>query len=316
MAKPSARKALFASLTIAGIALAFVLAGWVSRRLFEDERIVGSAPGAASPERTLQPEANERRFRVSGVQGRVSCDQAGHVTILHAGDLLSLRDVISTAAGARIILRRGQTEIEIRENLSVAVQQIAEEAARFEVLQGSGRIQATVEGDNERLTIAGDTAEATNQGPSRWVVSRGLEGKVAVAVQKGRVRFSAAKQTVDVNEGQESSAEPNAPPIAPIGTMEELVLSVRWPEVTPGGGEVKITGQTSPTADVTVDDRRVAVSPDGKFTTTLPKGTPPGKPVEIRSQDALGREKIETGSIRTAGKAPRLAPTGEDLWKQ
>jgi hypothetical protein len=316
MAKPSARKALLASLSIVGIAIAFVLAGWVSKRLFEDEQRVESASGPTIEHHTLRPEANEHRFRVSGVQGHVSCDQAGHVTVLHAGDLLSLRDVISTPAGARIILRRGQTEIEIRENLSVAVQQIAEEAARFEVVEGSGRIQATVEGDNEQLTIAGEATEATNQGPSRWVVSRGLEGKVAVAVQKGRVRFAAANQAVDVNEGQESSAEKNSPPIAPIGTMEDLVLSVRWPEATPGAAELKITGQTSPTANVTVDDKRVSVGPDGKFTATLPAGTPPGKSVEIRSQDALGRERTETGSIRTAAKAPRLAPTGEALWKQ
>ncbi len=316
MANPKARKALFASLFIAGIALSFVLAGWVSRRLFEDERVVESALGTSSLQRTLQPETNDHRYRVSGIQGSVSCEQAGHVTILHAGDLLSLRDVISTPAGARIILRRGQTEIEIRENLSVAVQQIAEEASRFEILEGSGRIQATVEGDNERLTIAGEATEATNQGPSRWVVSRGPEGKVAVAVQKGRVRFAAANQAVDLNEGHESSAEKGSPPIAPIETMEDLVLSVRWPEVSPGGGELKITGKTSPTANVTVDDRRVAVAPDGKFSATLPAGTPTGKSVEIRSQDALGREKVETGSIRTAGKAPRLAPTGEALWKQ
>jgi hypothetical protein len=316
MAKTPVRKALIASLSIAGIVLAFALAGWVSRRLFEDDTAPGAVVDERSREHSLQPEGNEDRFRVSGVQGSVSCDQAGHVSILHAGDLLSLRDVISTPPGARIILRRGQTEIEMRENLSVAVQQIEEEAARFEVVQGSGRIQATVEGGNERLTIGGEETEATNQGPSRWIVSRDPTGKVAVAVQKGRVRFAAANETVEVNEGQETSAEKNSPPIAPMGTMEDLVLSVRWPEAAPGGAPVRITGQTSPTANVTVDDQRVTVGPDGKFSTTLPPGTPPGKTVEVRSQDVLGREKSETGTVRAAGKAPRLTPTGEALWKQ
>jgi len=312
MANPSTRKALIATLSVAGITVAFALAGWVSRRLFEQEAAPGVVASEPSRERSLHPETDDRRFRVSGVQGSVSCDQAGQVSVLHAGDLLSLRDIISTPPGARIILRRGQTEIEIRESLSVAVEQIEEEAARFDVIDGSGRIHATVEGGNDRLTIGGEQTAATNEGPSRWVVSRDASGKVAVAVKKGKIRFASANAAVEVKEGQETSAEKNSPPIAPIDTMEDLVLSVRWPEAAPGGAPVKLTGQTSPTANVTVDNQRVTVDPDGKFSATLSAG----KAVEVRSQDVLGREKSERGTVRAAGKAPKLTPTGEALWKQ
>ena len=312
MARPRFRSfklAFFAA--TAGAAILF-LAGLGSQKLFEKKSPSGP-PAALQARRTLFPTTDPTRFRVTGVQGGVECVQDGRTYALQPGDLLSLQDVIRTAAHARVLIRRGGSEIEVRENLEVRVEALAQQTAKFSVLSGDGDLSASVAGNDETLAIAADATESVNMGASRWVVARTQSGKVAVVVAKGQVKFRSHGQAVTVNAGTESAAAPGQPPTAPRAFPSDLLLSVIWPESPPTKDTAQIQGTARPSSHVVINGRTVEVQADGTFAAEVPVKLG-ANAIRVQEQDIEGRHKAVTGTVRRVRSAPTLEVQKEDLW--
>lgn len=293
------------------VAGALVLAGMGSQRLFE--RPEAASPTVLRTSRPLFPVPDPGRFRVAGVQGKVECVQGGRVFVLQAGDLLSLQDVLRTPEGGRVLLRRGSSEIEVRENLELRLEALAEQTARFNLLSGAGDVAASVAGAGESVAIAAAETLAVNQGASRWVVARAESGQVAVAVTKGKVAFGSRGQTVTVSGGEESVAPAGQPPAPPEAYPDDLLLSVTWPEALPRQEAVTVEGTAKPASRISVNGRTIEVGPDGRFIAEVPVG-PADTEVKVHAEDLLGRRKTVSGILRRRAPAPTLESKPEALW--
>ncbi len=312
MARPRLRSVVLALGAAVAMAAVLILAGIGSRKLFETKS-TPRVPGPARVSRALFPKADPGRFRVTGVQGVVECVQDGRTYALQPGDFLSLQDIIRTAAQARVLVRRGGTEIEVLQNLEIRVEALAEQTAKFSVLSGDGNVSASVEGNEETLAIAADATESVNVGPSRWVVARAPSGQVAVAVSEGQVHFKAQGQAVTIEPGTESVAAPGRPPSPPREFPDDLLLSVIWPETPPTKDTAKIQGTARPSSQVVINGRKVEVNADGTFSAEIPLKLG-ANAVHVREQDIQGRHKAVTGTVKREASAPALEVKKEELW--
>lgn len=293
------------------IGTVLLLAGVGSRQLFERPRHRKAV--AVRPTRPTKEAPNDDRFRVSGVQGTVEFLQEGKVYVLQAGDLLSLQDVIRTGAGARVLLRRKGSELEVRENLEIQLQFIADKQAEFSILRGNGDMSAKVDDSEATVKIRSDETQAVNVGPSRWVVARGEQGKVAVAVSQGAVQFAGRGRSVVVKAGRQSVAPSNQPPSDPVETPADLLLDVVWPEQTNLQRTATIEGKTSPLSTVSVNGQVIDTHPDGSFKANVPLKVG-NNDVEVKARDVLGRKKSLSGTLHRPPKAPSLEAAKEELW--
>lgn len=295
------------------VAVAFALAGAGSRHLFEraDDKPAPAHRQAVTLQE-MQP-LDAARFRVAAVQGSVECTHDGKLYLVQAGDLLSLADVLRTPPGTRAILRRGQTEIELRENVEIRLDRLAVETASFGLLRGEGNVVATVQGAREEVEITALEARSVNQGASRWVVALDGRGKVSVAVSKGAVKFAARGKEVRVAAGKESTAAEGSPPSDPESIPEELLLSVVWPELDAPQPEVR--GKVQPSTRVRVNGQSTAVNAEGRFAARVPARVGTNR-VEVEAEDLLGRRKAASQVLRKNAPAPTLEKAPEELWQK
>ncbi|MDX2020348.1 MAG: hypothetical protein SF187_08900 [Deltaproteobacteria bacterium] len=312
MASRKLRKGLMLVAGAAVVGVVLVVAGIVSRQLFEQPRKT-SGLVAPRPRSLAKPRTDDDRFRVAGVQGTVEFLQDQKLYVLQAGDLLSLSDVIRTGPGARVLLRRKGSELEVRENLEIQLQSIADKQAEFSILRGSGDMTATVEDSEAIVKIRSDQTQATNQGPSRWVVARTEAGQVAVAVSAGSVEFAGRGRSVTVKAGSESVARANGAPTDPVQTPEDLLLDVVWPETTETLHTTKVEGKAGATTKVLINGKRVLVDADGRFSADLPLQVGRNA-VDVEARDLQGRTKKVSQTITRTPKAPALESAKEDLW--
>ena len=312
MARARVRPFVLAVVAATAVVSMLFLAGLGSQKLFEKKSPLRPRNGLQAS-RILFPKTDPTRFRVTGIQGGVECVQDGRTYALQPGDLLSFQDVIRTAAHARVLIRRGGSEIEVRENLEVRVEALAQQTAKFSVLSGDGGLSASVAGSDETLAIAADATESVNMGPSRWVVARTQSGKVAVVVAKGQVKFKAQGAAVTVNAGTESVATPGQPPTPPQAFPDDLLLSVIWPESPPTKGTAQIQGTARPSSHVVINGRRVEVNADGTFSAEVPLRLG-ANAIRVLERDVEGRHKAVTGNVRRVPSTPTLEVQKEDLW--
>lgn len=268
--------------------------------------------------------AEEHRFRVSALEGAVETFHKGQWYRVQAGDLIGLEDVLRTRVGSRAILRRAGVELEIRPNVDVRMDALAERTARFNLLRG-GNVSAQVKGAGETVAIAARHTETQNVGAARFVVSLGVEGRVDVAASDGQARFTAAGQSVAVSAGQESSALPGQVPRPPESLPDELFLSVFWPEpgaieasTPPGRAPPQIRGAVRPSTRVRVNGAEAPLSRDGAF--AVPVDLAPGdNRVSVEAEDIVGRTRSETRVVHKPAKpvaAPTLEHEPEEIWKK
>lgn len=312
MVSRKVRNGLFMLAGAAMVALVLVLAGVLSRQLFE-RPTAGMKNVMPRARNHSKARAEEDRFRVAGVQGRVEFLQDQKLYVLQAGDLLSLQDVIRTGPGARVLLRRKGSELEVRENLEIQLQAIADKQAEFSILAGTGDMTATVEDNDAVVKIRSDQTQATNLGPSRWVVARGEKGEVAVAVSAGKVQFAGRGRTVTVKAGSESVAAANQAPSDPVQAPEDLLLDVVWPEATETQRTTKLVGKAGTTTKILVNGKRVPVGNDGRFSAELPLQVGRNA-IEVEARDLQGRQKKFSQTITRTPTAPALESAKEDLW--
>jgi hypothetical protein len=306
------RNALALTLGVAGV---FGVAALVSRAVFEGPRERASPlpfPSRRTPPAAL-PSAPQL-FQVTALEGEVDTLHDGAWILVQAGDFLSPDDVLRTPPGGRASLRRGSSEIEVRERVQLKLGKLANANARFDVVGGAGDVSAAVTGDDESLEIASAETRTVNRGQARWVVS-GRAGRVHVATSTGEVKFSARGKEVLVRAGHESHANAGGTPSEPEGIPPEVLLSVFWPERPAHGSTAAVRGKTRPSSRVRVNGEAVAVDPDGGFAAPVRIGAG-DNPVSVEAEDIVGRRKALTNVLRSGSRAPLLEPKKEDLWKK
>ncbi len=129
----------------------------------------------------------------------------------------------------------------------------------------------------DTVEIEAGHGRTRNEGAARWVVSVGPKGRVDVATTEGKVGFQAKGDKVTVPAGHQSTALADAPPSEPKPIPPELLLSVFWPEPSPGGRprgarqDPAVHARAGQWQDVPVSD-------DGRWSAPVPVpvGDPPG----------------------------------------
>jgi hypothetical protein len=305
------RQALRFQITIViMVASVLVLATLMSRRFFERRK--PEAPAGLSRIAPVVPESDSHLFRVTALQGVVEALQNGQWYIVRPGHLLSTKDVVRTAVGARAMLRRGGVELELRDNMDLRLDDLEKETAKVGLLRG-GKVLASVADGNEHVEITARHTKTANIGAARFVVSVSPSGKVNVAASEGSARFSAKGKEVVVSTGSVSTALPDQAPSDPEPIPQELLLSVIWPEDDRVNNQARIKGRAQPSSRVNVNGVETEVESDGTFRAVVPLKI--GKNhVEVNAEDILGRSKAVERVVTRAAAAPTLEPTGQEIW--
>ncbi len=305
------RRLLTTGTLLVAIASIFVVASMVSSRVFEPSAVLSAPlPRAEAPTTTV----GASLFRVAAIEGPTETYHNGQWYVVQAGDSLSLQDVIRTPRGSRALLRRGSAEIEVKENVDIRLDQLAETTATFDVLRG-GNVTANVGQAKEILEISAGQARTVNQGTARWVVSLGPTGRVSVAATKGEVRFSAAGRAVALTAGTESVAGAGQGPSQPEQIPEDLLLSVVWPELGARSARTTIVGKVSPSSRVKLNGIEADVQADGRFTVSPGVAVGPNR-WDFSVEDINGRKKTLSHTAQRPAPTPVLETTGEVLWKR
>jgi hypothetical protein len=297
---------------IALVVLILVAATLASYFVFERRRPETPAGLPSLSPRTAL--ARPTQFRVTALAGNVEAFQNGQWYVARAGHLLSSKDVVRTHDGSRALLRRGNVEIELQDNMDLTLDKLEKTTASLGLLRG-GRVSANVGKGDEQLEIKALDTRTVNVGASRFVVAVSPAGQVSVATSEGAARFESHGKQVLVDKGKESTAAPGATPSDPEPIPEQLLLSVVWPEDDKSEGVSEIRGRASPSSRVRVNGAEAPVGPDGTFLTRVQMAGLQNR-VRVEAEDIVGRQKAVSRVIRRAPRAPALEPSGEGLWKE
>jgi len=311
MTSANRRQAIrFQAVIVVIVASVLVLATAMSRRFFEER--TPEMPAGLSRVAPVVPESPANLFRVTALQGVVEAFQNGQWYIVRPGHLLSTRDVVRTAVGARAMLRRGSVELELRDNMDLRLDDLEKETAQVGLPRG-GKVSASVADGNEHVEITARHTKTANIGAARFVVSVTPTGKVNVASSEGSARFSAKGKDVVVSGGTTSTAMPDEAPSDPEPIPQELLLSVIWPDDDRLDGHARIKGRAKASSRVNVNGVETAVGPDGTFRAVVPLKIGKNR-VQIDAEDILGRSKTVDKVVNRAAPSPTLEPTGQELW--
>jgi hypothetical protein len=303
------RRAIATAALITAVAGTLVAASIVSRQFFE-------GPTHSTPPhhpQTAPALSTPTLFRVASIEGAVEALHNGQWYVVQAGDLLPLQDIIRTNKGGKALLRRGGTEVEVREDVDIRLDKLAQDTASLAMLRG-GNVVTSVEAPNETVEITAGGTRSQNKGASRWVVQQGAGG-VVLGTVKGEVVFTAKGKSVSVRAGQESTARPDHEPSEPEAIPEELLLSVMWPELEHSESQAQVQGKVRPSSRVKINGVEAPVRADGRFGSAVPLGVGSNK-VEVEAQDILGHKKAVSKTLHRTPPTPTLEPTDEELWKR
>ena len=309
------RVAAVAALAVSIAALLFG-ATRLSKTFFERPTAGGPArAGAAANARAQTETIDAAIFQVTSAIGQVDAYRDGRWIAVQRGDLLSLQDVVRTTPGSSAVLRLGAaTEIDLREKVEIRLDRLTAAGAIVDLRRG--KVVARVDGEKESLEITARQTRTINEGPARFVVMAGENGRVSVASTGGRARFQAGGKTVTLAEGTETRAEENKAPDDPEKIPEEVLLSVVWPAGERHGEDVDIRGKASATSLVTINGEPVAVGTDGGFMAKVPLNEG-DNPIRVEAESLTGRTRADSKTLlRPPTRPPKLAPGKGRLWKK
>jgi hypothetical protein len=292
------------------VAVVLALASLLSRQFFEQR--TPEMPAGLSPVAPVLPESDTRYFRVTALQGEVEALQNGQWYVVRAGHLLSIKDVVRTRPGGRVVLRRGGVELELKGNMDLRLDDLEKETARVGLLRG-GKVSASVAGPGEQVEITARHTKTANIGAARFVVSLSSSGKVNVAASEGAARFSAQGKEVVVPGGSVSTAMPDQAPSDPEPMPQEILLSVVWPEDDRLDSEARIKGKAQASSRVAVNGVDAEVGADGTFQTKVPLKIGKNR-VQVEAEDINGRSRSVDRMVTRAAPAPSLVPSAGELW--
>ncbi|MEP6653848.1 MAG: hypothetical protein ABJA82_10835 [Myxococcales bacterium] len=313
------RTILFGSLALLLLCALTVVAVRLSRRVGERNSarplVEASGPGhgAGGGAQTAAPEVDSRIFQVTEATGRVEAQRDGKWTLVVSGDVLTQDDLVRTGVG-RAILRRGATEVELRDRVEIRLENISRAGTSLDLRRG--RVVAHVGRSGGSVAITAARTRTANEGdaPARFVVTADERGRVSVATTEGLVRFEAAGRAVKVAAGSSARAAPGQQPSDPEKISEDIFLTVAWPTGERREEKVPVSGQTDPGATVRVNGKQAEVDGTGHFVAAVPVRVG-ANPIEVEAEDVSGRIKRDRAEVhKISTKPPGLAPVPTELW--
>jgi hypothetical protein len=237
-----------------------------------------------------------KRINVVSVKGKVDrrLNDSSWVAV-QPGDKLQQEETIRTNRKGRAVLEVGETAVvEIEPRSHFSVREVARTVAR--VYLHVGRISAVVHGQKgSKFKVESKGSDAVAEtGKGEFSVLTTGDGQVAVATQKGEVRFSSKDKSVEVKAGNQSVVQPDSPPTAPEPIPASLYLKVVKPTTTlQRGKNTTIEGAATPGAFISINGVRVTTDDTGQFSSmvALKEGA---NPILVEVEDASGNRKSET----------------------
>jgi Glucodextranase, domain B len=298
-----------------------VVAGRILRsgngRLPPESSVAARASSAAggSERSARMPEVDSRIFQVTEATGRVETRREGQWVLVVSGDVLTQDDLVRTGVG-RAILRRGATQIELRDRVEIRLDSISQAGASVDLRRGRVVAHIGRSGGNVAITAARTRTSNEGDAPARFIVTADDRGRVAVATTEGSASFESEGRSVRVMAGNTTRAEPGQPPTDPEKISEDIFLSVTWPAGDRREDKVPVTGRTDPNSAVRVNGTTTEVDRGGHFVASVPVRVG-ANPIEIEVEDISGRIKRESREVRKIPtRPPRLAPVPTELWKR
>ena len=263
---------------------------------------------AAAP---AEPEFAVKVTAVSGVVERQTADSSW--IAVNEGDELSFDSIIRTGADGLLTLDvGGVAEVEVDASSQISVPALTRTVKRVQLGEGrlSARVPSGSDGSFGVSVRGGDAVAQTSEG--EFAVLSGGEGEMTVAATKGSVTLTSHDESVVLAEGELSIAERNVAPTAPRPIPPSLYLKVLKPKRrVQRSKQLDVAGTTEPGAVISVNGVRVAVGPNGEFSTvvTLDEGK---NDVRVGTRDVTGRSKDDKIKVTVDSKGPTVG--GEVKW--
>jgi hypothetical protein len=211
------------------------------------------------------------------------------------GQRLGADDAVRAGRNAEATLRLGDgVQVRLSPRSEFTIRELTTQVSKIRLEEG--HVTADVQDGGKRvLRVAarGTDAEAESAGGQFGVVADG-RGQLAVATTTGKVKLSAAGETVEVAAGQTSAAVGNAAPSAPRAIPSSLFLKIGelGPQKT-NQTNTTVTGTADPGSLVTINGQSARVDERGRFKVQVPLKD--GQNVIVAEvTDATGRTKSET----------------------
>jgi hypothetical protein len=248
------------------------------------------APAAVPPvavRPALQPTtpAASAHVVVGDITGRLEKRQGDTWVPLAKGDPLDARDEIRTADDATAIVEFGDYSVDLDRHTQVMVGEVREQSIKL----AEGRVSASGKGHVRIYVTNSDAyADATD---SKFAVATTGHGDIVAAAETGTVKLTAKGKTVDVHEGEVSSAAADSEPTTPTKIPASLFLKVS----ATGGGHQKLAtlkAETTPGAIVDIGGVRT-IAAGGVVETQVPLKE--GKnAILVVVEDVRGRRETRT----------------------
>lgn len=248
---------------------------------------VASDGGAAAP---VDARAEITALR-GAVQTRAGTGPWGDAAI---GQRLGSDDSVRAGRSSEATLRLGDgVEVRLSPRSEFTVRELSAEVSKIRL--DEGHVTASVDEKGQRVLrvqAKGSDAEAESAGGQFGVVADGA-GQLAVATSTGKVKLSAAGQSVEVGAG-ETSAVTGGVPSAPKPIPASLFLKVG----ALGPNKTKelvttVSGQAEPGSLVQVGAQVARVDDKGRFQVKVPLKDGQNQ-LAVDVTDASGRTRTET----------------------
>jgi hypothetical protein len=252
--------------------------------------------------------------RVTAVTGTVERQEADASWVaVKVGEELPFDTVIRTGADGQLSLDVGGiAEVEVDASSQISLPVLTQTVKRVRL--GEGRVSARVPGGGDGtfgVSVEGSDAVAET-GEGEFAVLSGGDGKMTVAATKGKVTLTSNDESVELSEGELSTAGPDEAPTAPRAIPSSLYLKVQKPRRrVQRSKELTVKGETEPGAVISVNGVRVAVGADGEFSTVVALDEGKNK-VEVETRHVTGEKKGADIAVTVDSKGPKV--DGEVKW--
>lgn len=237
----------------------------------------------------------DARAEVTALRGAVQIRTGqGAWTDAAVGQRLGSDDTVRAGRSSEATLRLGDgVEVRLSPRSEFTVRELSAEVSKIRL--DEGHVTASVDESGQRVLrvqAKGSDAQAESAGGQFGVVADG-SGQLAVATSTGKVKLSAAGQTVEVAAGETSAVTGGAPSAPrPIPSSLFLKVGALGPQKT---RELltTVSGQADPGSVVKVGDAVASVDEKGRFQVKVPLKDGQNQ-LAVDVTDATGRTRTET----------------------
>lgn len=254
-----------------------------------------------------------KSMEVLSVRGDVSVVGASGEQKLAAGGQVLPGESVKTGHDGEAVMRgEGSSTITVTEHSSVEVEGVLDGVARLRL--DEGRLLGDVSGDGTAIRITGGKESAsvlTRDG--RTAVAIDASGDLSVATLRGTAALTHGGTTQEVPEGQVALVSGGK--VAVGALPKSVLLKVAWPEEGRTLREKKqtVTVESGKATNVRVNDRVIAIGPDGKGTMEVELQEGENK-IKVEAADVAGNKtETESGVIIVDTRPPDIK--GTTTWR-